>query len=161
MSLYETIFITRQEISQAQAEALADQFAGTLTAQGGKVVTREYWGLRNIAYRIKKNRKGHYLFFRFDAPSAALLEMERTMRINEDVIRLMSVVVDEHEEGPSVMMRKSHRRDGSDFDEDERPMERTDYRREKRGYEGRGGDHRAEARAASMAESQNAEGIEE
>ncbi|MDI9349800.1 MAG: 30S ribosomal protein S6 [Candidatus Symbiobacter sp.] len=158
MPLYETIFITRQEISQAQAEALADQFAATLTAQGGTIVAREYWGLRAIAYRIKKNRKGHYLFFRIDGPSAALLEMERTMRINEDVIRLMSVVVDEHEEGPSVMMRKSHRRDGSDFDEDERPFDRPDrgeYRREKRG------DHRADARAAALAESQNVEGIEE
>lgn len=168
MPLYETTFITRQEISQAQAEALADQFAATLTAQGGTVVAREYWGLRSIAYRIKKNRKGHYLFFRIDAPSAALLEMERTMRINEDVIRLMSVVVEEHEKGPSVVMRKAKSRDGGDFDDDDRPFERGDrmeMRRDKRGVDGRGADGRghdprAEARAA-MSDTDSTEGTEE
>ena len=117
MALYETILIARQDISGAQVEALTEQFTGVLTEQGGAVTKTEYWGLKSLAYRIKKNRKGHYVLFNIDGPPAAVLEMERTMRINEDVLRFMSVRVDELEEGPSAMMqnkgdRERRRRDG-------------------------------------------------
>ncbi|MDX2101042.1 MAG: 30S ribosomal protein S6 [Alphaproteobacteria bacterium] len=117
MALYETILIARQDISAAQVEALTEQFTGVLTEQGGAVTKTEYWGLKSLAYRIKKNRKGHYVLFNIDGPPAAVLEMERTMRINEDVLRFMSVRVDELEEGPSAMMqnkgdRERRRRDG-------------------------------------------------
>src|SRR5690606_40511066 len=101
MPFYETVFIARQDISAQQVEALADQFAEIVSQNGGEIKKREYWGLRNLAYRIKKNRKGHYVLFNIDAPPAAVAEMERNMRINEDILRYQSVRVDELDEGPS------------------------------------------------------------
>ena len=111
MSLYETVLIARQDISSAQVDALADNFTTILSENGGQVSKREYWGLRNLTYRIKKNRKGHYVLFNIDAPAAAVSEMERTMRINEDVLRYLTIRVDQHEEGPSAIMQNRGRGD--------------------------------------------------
>ena len=111
MSLYENIFIARQDISGAQVDTLADTFTELVAANGGEVKKREYWGLRNLAYRMRKNRKGHYVLFNIDAPPAAIAELERTMRINEDVIRYLTIRVDGLEEGPSVIMQSRGSRD--------------------------------------------------
>jgi small subunit ribosomal protein S6 len=107
--LYENVFIARQDISTAQVEALTETFATLVAENGGKVEKREYWGLRNLAYRMKKNRKGHYVLFNLEAPPAAVSELERNMRINEDILRYMTIKVEEHEEGPSAMMRRAER----------------------------------------------------
>jgi small subunit ribosomal protein S6 len=104
MPLYESVFISRQDISAAQVETLAETFAGIVTANGGTVAKQEYWGLRNLSFKIRKNRKGHYVLFNLDAPAPAVLEMERNMRINEDVIRFQTVRVKELEEGPSAVL---------------------------------------------------------
>ena len=111
MSLYENIFIARQDISGAQVDALADAFTQLIADNGGEIKKREYWGLRNLAYRMRKNRKGHYMLFNIDAPSTAIAELERTMRINEDVIRYLTIRVDGLEEGPSVIMQSRGSRD--------------------------------------------------
>ena len=105
MSFYETVFIARQDISTAQVEALADGFGQVIQEQGGKVESREYWGLRNLSYRIKKNRKGHYVLLNIEANGAAISELGRLMRINEDVLRHLSVRVEALETGPSAMMQ--------------------------------------------------------
>ena len=105
MALYETVFIARQDISSAQAETLAETYSQMIADNGGTVTKTEHWGLKTLAFRMNKNRKGHYVLFNIDAPPAAVLEMERNMRINEDVLRYMSIRVDEHEEGPSAMMQ--------------------------------------------------------
>jgi small subunit ribosomal protein S6 len=105
MPLYENVFIARQDISGAQVDALADSFAQLVADNGGEVRKREYWGLRNLAYRMRKNRKGHYVLLNLSAPPAAIAELERTMRINEDVIRYLTIRVDALEESPSVMMQ--------------------------------------------------------
>jgi small subunit ribosomal protein S6 len=115
MPFYENVFIARQDISATQAEALTEQFSNLIAEQGGKVTKKESWGLRNIAYRIKKNRKGHYTLMNIDAPAAAVAEMERQMRINEDVLRYLTVRVDALEEGPSAMLQ-SRARDDRDRD---------------------------------------------
>jgi small subunit ribosomal protein S6 len=112
MPLYESVFIARQDIAAPQAEALADTFTSIIDAQGGKVTKRENWGLRNLAYKIKKNRKGHYVLLNIDGPPAAILEMERNMRIHEDVLRYLTVRVEELEEGPSAVVRSRGREDG-------------------------------------------------
>lgn len=112
MPFYESVFIARQDIAVPQAEALADTFTSIIEAQGGKVTKRENWGLRNLAYKIKKNRKGHYVLFNIDGPPAAISEMERNMRIHEDVLRYMTVRVEELEEGPSAVVRSRGREDG-------------------------------------------------
>jgi small subunit ribosomal protein S6 len=111
MSLYESIFIARQDISGAQVDTLADTFTQLVTDNGGEVKKREYWGLRNLAYRMRKNRKGHYVLFNIDAPPAAIAELERTMRINEDVIRYLNIRVDALDDGPSVIMQSRGSRD--------------------------------------------------
>ena len=111
MPLYESVFIARQDIAGAQVEVLADQFAGLVEERGGKVTKKEHWGLRNLAYRIKKNRKGHYVLLNLDAPADAVHEMERNMRINEDVIRFLTVRVDELEAEPSAVLRSRGARD--------------------------------------------------
>src|SRR5258707_8305919 len=121
MPFYENIFIARQDISAAQVEALADTFTGIVTAQGGQVTKREYWGLRNLAYRIKKNRKGHYMLFNLDAPPPAVNELERNMRINEDVVRYISVRLEAPEEGPSAEMQNRGRGEARDPDRDPEP----------------------------------------
>lgn len=112
MPFYESVFIARQDIAAPQAEALADSFTSIIEAQGGKVTKRENWGLRNLAYKVKKNRKGHYVLFNIDGPAAAIAEMERNMRIHEDVLRYMTVRVEELEEGPSAIVRSRGREDG-------------------------------------------------
>jgi small subunit ribosomal protein S6 len=117
------VFIARQELSTTQAEQLADQMAEILANNGGEVKTREYWGLKNLAYRIKKNRKGHYTMFHIDAPSDAVIEMERNMGLSEDVLRHLTIRLDELPEGPSIMMQaKTDRGDrGRRPDRDDRP----------------------------------------
>jgi small subunit ribosomal protein S6 len=111
MALYENVFIARQEISAAQVDALSDQFTTVLAENGGAVKKKEYWGLKSLAYRIKKNRKGHYVLLNIDAPPAAVHEMERQMRINEDILRFLTVRVDELEEGQSAMLQSRGRED--------------------------------------------------
>ncbi|HVJ55756.1 MAG TPA: 30S ribosomal protein S6 [Aliidongia sp.] len=111
MPLYECVIITRQDISNTQVDALLDTFTTVLTEQGGTVPKREYWGLKNLAYRIKKNRKGHYALLNIDAPAAGVKELERTMRINEDVLRFLTIRVDELEEGPSAALQSRGRSD--------------------------------------------------
>lgn len=113
MSLYESIFIVRQDVPAAQVEALTETFAALISAQGGKISKTEQWGLRTLAYRINKNKKGHYVLFNIDAPASAIAEFERTMRINEDVLRFMTVRVEEHEAGPSAILRKDERSERS------------------------------------------------
>ena len=112
MALYESVFITRQEISSSQAEAVIDGFAEIIANFGGSVEKKEYWGLRNLAYRIKKNRKGHYALLNIDGPAAAIAEMERNMRIHDDVLRFMTVRVDELDESPSPILRSRDERGG-------------------------------------------------
>ena len=107
MALYENVFIARQDVPTTQVETLTNQFAELVTGLGGTVSKKEYWGLRSLTYRIKKNRKGHYTLLNIDAPSAAVKEMERTMSINEDIIRFLTVRVDALEEGPSAVMLRS------------------------------------------------------
>lgn len=109
MPLYEHVFLARQDLAQAQVDALAENATKILTDNGGKVVKTENWGLRSLAYRIAKNRKAHYVMLDVDAPPAALFELERQTNINEDVIRFMTIRVDAHEEGPSAMMRRGER----------------------------------------------------
>src|ERR1700758_3140632 len=111
MPLYENVFIARQDISGAQVDALADTFTQLIADNGGEIKKREYWGLRNLAYRMRKNRKGHYVLLNVDAPPAAVAELERTMRINEDVIRYLTIRVDALDEGPSVIMQSRGSRD--------------------------------------------------
>ena len=111
MPLYENVFIARQDISGAQVDALADTFTQLVADNGGEVKKREYWGLRNLMYRMRKNRKGHYVLMNLSAPPAAVAELERTMRINEDVIRYLTIRVDELEDGPSVVMQSRGSRD--------------------------------------------------
>lgn len=106
MPLYEHVFIARQDLSNAQAEGLIEHFTTVLSDNGGKVVDSEYWGLKSMAYKVNKNRKGHYAYLRTDSPAPAVLEMERLMRLHEDVMRVLTVKVDKHEEGPSAQMQK-------------------------------------------------------
>ena len=110
MPLYESVFIARQDITPAQVDTLADEFTTIITERGGQVAKREYWGLRNLNFRINKNRKGHYVLFNIDAPAPAIHEMERIMRINEDVMRYMTVRVEELEEGPSAVLQQKNER---------------------------------------------------
>ena len=112
MPLYEHVMIARQDLSNAQAEGLIEHFGAILSDNGGKVVESEYWGVKTMAYKMNKNRKGHYAFLRTDAPSAAVQEMERLMRLHDDVMRVLTVKVDEHDEGPSVQMQKRDDREG-------------------------------------------------
>ena len=113
MPLYESTFIARPDISSQQVDGLAEQFREILTEAGGEIAKTEYWGLRSLAYRIKKNRKGHYYFMNIDAPPEAIDAMERTMRINEDVIRYLTVRVNEHDPNPAPLTQSRGRgRDG-------------------------------------------------
>ncbi len=105
MALYEHVFIARQDLSNTQAEGLIEHFGDVLKDNGGSVVDTEYWGLKTMAYKINKNRKGHYAFVKSDSPSAAVQEMERLMRLHDDVMRVMTIKVDKHEEGPSAVIQ--------------------------------------------------------
>jgi small subunit ribosomal protein S6 len=128
MSLYEHVFLARQDVTSQQVDTLVDQFKDIIASNGGSVGKTEYWGVKTLAYRIKKNRKAHFTLMNIDAPPAAVAEMERQMRINEDVLRFLTLRVDAHEEEPSAMMQRRDRddrpgRDGRDGgrDRDDRP----------------------------------------
>ena len=114
MSLYEHVFLARQDLSQAQVDALAENATKIITDNKGKVIKTESWGLRTLTYKIQKNRKAHFVMLDVDASGDAIVELERQTRMNEDVIRYMTVRVEAHEEGPSVMMRKSDRPERSE-----------------------------------------------
>lgn len=131
MPLYENVFVARQDISGAQVDALTDGFAQLIAEQGGEVKKREYWGLRNLSYRMKKNRKGHYMLMNIDAPSAAVTELERTMRINEDVLRYLTLRVDQLEEGPSPVMQSRGSREDRPRRDRDRYGESRDGERER------------------------------
>jgi len=109
MPLYEHVFLARQDVSAQQVEELTAQLTGVLEQLGGKVTKLEQWGVKSLAYRVRKNRKAHFTFMNVDAPPAALNEIERQERLNEDILRYLTIRVDEHEEGPSAMMRKVDR----------------------------------------------------
>lgn len=111
MPLYEHVFIARQDLSNTQAEGLIEHFSTVLADNGGKVVENEYWGVKTMAYKINKNRKGHYAFLKSDAPAAAVQEMERLMRLHDDVMRVLTIKVDKHNEGVSVQMQKRDERE--------------------------------------------------
>jgi small subunit ribosomal protein S6 len=140
MPLYEHVFLARQDASTQQVEELTTQMTGIVEQAGGKVTKTENWGVRSLTYRMNKNRKAHFVLLNIDAPSSAIAEIERQERISEDVIRYLSVRVEEHEEGPSAMMRKADRdreRDerGFGFRERERggfrDRERSEHRRDR------------------------------
>jgi len=114
MPLYEHVFIARQDLSSTQAEALVEHFGTVLSDNGGKMLENEYWGVKTMAFKINKNRKGHYAFLRTDAPAPAVQEMERLMRLHDDVMRVLTIKVDKHEEGPSIQMQKRDERDRGD-----------------------------------------------
>jgi small subunit ribosomal protein S6 len=107
--LYEHVFLARQDLSQSQVDALAATATEIVESNGGKVTKTETWGLKSLAYKIKRNRKAHFVLLNVEAPAGVIAELERQTQINEDVIRYMSVRVDEHEAGPSVQMRKNDR----------------------------------------------------
>jgi len=129
MALYEHVYLARQDVTAQQVEALTEQLKGVLAAHGGSVAKVEYWGLKSLAFRVKKNRKAHFTLMNIVAPSAAVVEMERQMGLNEDVIRHLTLRVDEHEEGQSAMLRKREDgerderggRSGGRFDRGDRP----------------------------------------
>jgi small subunit ribosomal protein S6 len=122
MPLYEHVFLARQDVTAQQVDELSAQMKGVIEGLGGTVAKTEYWGVKPLTYRISKNRKAHFTLFNLDAPPAAVAEMERQLRINEDVLRFMTVKVEALEEGPSAMLRKSDRdeRRGDRFDRPER-----------------------------------------
>jgi small subunit ribosomal protein S6 len=129
MPLYEHVFLARQDLSQQQVDELTARFKGVIEQMGGKVPKVEYWGVRSLTYRIRKNRKAHFTLLNLEAPAAAITEVERQERISEDVLRAMTVRVEELEAAPSAMMRKVDR----DRDRDER---RGDRRRDRDGPRG-------------------------
>jgi small subunit ribosomal protein S6 len=109
MPLYEHVFMARQDVTPQQVEGMVDQYRGVIEANGGAIEKTEMWGVKSLAYRIKKNRKAHFAMFNLNAPAAAVAEMERQMRINEDILRFMTVRVETLESDPSVMMQKRDR----------------------------------------------------
>lgn len=117
MSFYEHVFVTRQDLTPSQVDELTEKFAGIVEKEGGKVTKRENWGLRNLAYRIQKNRKGYYVLMNIDAPATAVQELERKMRIDEDIIRHLTVKVEALEEGPSVMLAPKANKKADDADD--------------------------------------------
>jgi small subunit ribosomal protein S6 len=125
MPLYEHIYLARQDVSPQQVEELTTQLTEVLGQGGGKVTKNEYWGLKSLSYRIRKNRKAHYSLLNIDAPAPAVAEMERQMRLNEDILRFMTVRVDALEEGPSAMLQKRDR----DDDRSDRPGGRGGFDR--------------------------------
>lgn len=140
MSLYEHIFICRQDVSQQQVEALTEQLTTILDENGGKVAKSEYWGLRSLAYRVKKNRKGHYSLLNLDGPHAAIAEMERQMSLNDDILRYITIRVDEHDMEDSAPLQNKGR------DRDDRRPPRSDNRSDSRS------DNRSDSRDANKSE---------
>ena len=136
MPLYENVLIARQDVSTAQVEGLVETFQNVITENGGSIAKTEQWGLRTLAYKVNKNRKGHYVLMNIDAPAEAVHEMERQMRINEDILRYMTLRVDEHETEPSAILRNK----GSE----DRPRGRGRFDRD-------GGGEQSEAPAAAEA----------
>ncbi len=126
MPLYEHVFLARQDISAQQVDGLLQTFRSLIEEQGGSVGKTEYWGIRSLSYRIKKNRKAHFSFMNVTAPHEAIAELERQMRLSTDVIRFLTVRVDEHDENPSPVMRRSDRDDRGDRDGRRGP--RRDFR---------------------------------
>ena len=120
MPLYEHIFMARQDVTPQQVEAMVDQYKGVIEQNGGSVDKTEMWGVKSLAYRIKKNRKAHFTMFNLNAPAPAVAEMERQMRINEDILRFMTIKVEELETEPSVMMQKRDRDERKDRERRER-----------------------------------------
>ena len=118
MALYEHVFLARQDLAQAQVDALAATATEIIETNGGKVLKTETWGLRTLAYKIAKNRKAHYVMLEFSAPGPVIAELERQTQINEDVIRYMTIRVDDRESGPSIMMRKVEKKMRRDRDDD-------------------------------------------
>ena len=134
MPFYEHVFLTRQDASAQQVEELTAQLKGVIEQLGGKITKTEQWGVKSLAYRLRKNRKAHFTLFNVDGPPAALNEIERQERLNEDVVRYLTVRVDSHEEGPSAMMRKVDRdRDdrGGGFRDRDRDRDRGERRRDR------------------------------
>jgi len=132
MAFYEHIFIARQDISASQVETITADLTKIIEGLDGKVAKNEYWGLKNLAYKIKKNRKGHYVLLNIDGPHAAIVEVERQVRLHEDILRFMTIRVDEHEEGQSVVLRsKADKERRGPRGDDRRP--RNDDRRPPRG----------------------------
>ena len=120
MPLYEHVFMARQDVTSQQVETMIDQYKGVVEQNGGKVEKTEMWGVKSLAYRIKKNRKAHFTMFNLNAPAPAVAEMERQMRINEDILRFMTIKVEELETEPSVMMQKRDRDERKDRERRER-----------------------------------------
>jgi len=127
MPLYEHVLLGRQDISSQQFEGMVETFGAVVKDNGGSIEKTEHWGLKNLTYKIKKNRKAHFVLINFDAPHAAIAEMERQMSLSTDVIRFFTLKVDELESGPSAMMRRSDRDDrrGPRRDRDDRPPRRS------------------------------------
>jgi small subunit ribosomal protein S6 len=145
MALYEHVIIARPDISPQQVDALIEDVTRTLAEQGGRVAKNEYWGLRNLAYRVRKNRKGHYSLLNIDAPAAAVHELERRLRINEDVLRYLTIRVEAHDEEPSPILARR--------DRDEKRRARRDGERD--GEEGGDGDSRPPRRDREDGYSEN------
>src|SRR5215469_4631600 len=141
MPLYEHVYLARQDISAQQVDELTGQFKGVIEQLGGKIAKAEYWGVKSLSYRIRKNRKAHMTLMNVDAPPAALAEIERQERLSEDVLRYLTVRVDAHEDGPSAMMRKADRDRERDRDREER---RGGFDRGDRGDRGERGERRRE-----------------
>jgi small subunit ribosomal protein S6 len=120
MALYEHVYLARQDVTTQQVDELTAQFKAVIEQMGGTVAHSEYWGVKSLSYRLRKNRKAHFTFMNVDAPPAAIAEIERQERLNEDVLRYLTVRVEEHEAGPSAMMRKADR----ERDREERRGER-------------------------------------
>ena len=133
MPLYEHVFLARQDISQAQVDALTKEYSDVITEAGGKIAKTEYWGVKPLAFKIKKNRKAHYSLLNIDAPPSAVAEMERRMGLSPDVLRFLTVRVDAHETEPSIQMRKSDRDDRRDGDRG------GGFRGDRGGFRGGGG----------------------
>ena len=142
MPLYENVFIARQDVSSQQVDTMTEEFTKLVSDNGGEVAKTEYWGVRGLTYRIKKNRKGHYLMFNIDGPSAAVQEMERLMGLNEDILRFLTIRVAELEEAPSAQMQSRSR-----YDDGDRPR-----RDDRPSRDGNGGGEAKPAAAAATEE---------
>ncbi|MGA9324124.1 MAG: 30S ribosomal protein S6 [Xanthobacteraceae bacterium] len=136
MSLYEHVYLARQDASAQQVEELTAHLKSVVEGMGGTIAKTEYWGVKSLSYRLRKNRKAHFTLLNLDAPPAAINEIERLERLNEDVLRYLTIRVDVHEEGPSAMMRRAERdrdRDDRRGDRDDRRFDRGDRDRGDRG----------------------------